>query len=321
MHSYGNHYYSALGSNDNIPVGPGDRWLLSLPLYHVGGLAILFRCLLGGGTVVLPNSSESLAAVVENHRITHLSVVSTQLRKLIEEAEGRDISCLMAVLAGGSAISSNLVDECRRRDLPLYTSYGNTEGASQITTMPMGISINRFKTSGRALNDREICVGDNNEILIKGKTLGLGYVRDRAVEDFTDSDGWFHTGDLGRLDSNGFLSVLGRQDNMFVSGGENIQPEEIERLICEMPDIIEAVVVPKPDEQYGFRPVAFVRSEKGVVLNANEIMNALRRVLPGFKIPVRILPWPEKMSASSMKTDRKVLMRLAEKNRETRSGD
>ena len=185
----------------------------------------------------------------------------------------------------------------------------------------MGISINRFKTSGRALNHREICIGDNNEILIKGKTLGLGYVRDRAVEDFTDSDGWFHTGDLGRLDSNGFLSVLGRQDNMFVSGGENIQPEEIERLICEMPDIIEAVVVPKPDEQYGFRPVAFVRSEKGVVLNANEIMNALRRVLPGFKIPVRILPWPEKMSASSMKTDRKVLMRLAEKNRETRSGD
>jgi O-succinylbenzoic acid--CoA ligase len=225
LHTFGNHYYSALGSNANIALAPGDRWLHSLPLYHVGGLSILFRCLLAGATVALPEPGAPLDEVVAG--ATHVSFVATQLLRLLREG-GQNPTGLRAILLGGGQIPPPLIDEAAARSLPIHTSYGLTETASQVTATPPGASQGELHTSGRPLAHSEISISSEGEILVRGRMLFIGYVMSDAVERPFDAEGWLRTGDLGELDADGYLHVRGRKDNLFISGGENVQPEEIE---------------------------------------------------------------------------------------------
>jgi o-succinylbenzoate---CoA ligase len=300
LHTFGNHYYSALGSNANIDLAPGDRWLHSLPLYHVGGLSILFRCLLAGATVALPEAGAPLGKAITESGATHVSLVSTQLLRLLREedfAPGR----LRAILLGGGPIPVPLVDEAVTRGLPIHTSYGLTEMASQVTATPPGASREELGTSGRLLPHREISISDDGEILVRGETLFSGYVNSDIVDRSLDAGGWFRTGDLGELDADGCLLVRGRKDNLFISGGENVQPEEIEEALCRLESVEEAVVVPIPDTEFGFRPVAFVRTLEGAA-GLGDLARALELRLPRFKVPVAFYGWPE--GAGGMKLDR-----------------
>jgi O-succinylbenzoic acid--CoA ligase len=301
LHTFGNHYFSASGSNANIPLEPGDRWLHSLPLYHVGGLSILFRCLLAGATVALPEPGLPLGEAIAHSGATHVSLVSTQLLRLLRE-EGFAGTELKAILLGGGPMPASLVDEARARGLPIHTSYGLTEMTSQVTTTPPGASRGELRTSGRPLPHREVAVSGRGEILVRGETLFAGYVEGASVHRPLDDDGWFHTGDLGALDENGYLDVRGRKDNLFVSGGENIQPEEIEEALSGLAGVQEAVVVPVPDPEFGARPVAFVRAEG--VTDQGTLTRALEKVLPRFKIPVAFYPWPDEAWGRGMKVDR-----------------
>jgi o-succinylbenzoate---CoA ligase len=298
LHTFGNHYYSAKGSNANIALAPGDRWLHSLPLYHVGGLSILFRCLLAGAAIVLPESDVSLGAAIADGLATHVSLVSTQLLRLLRE-EDFDPGRLRAILLGGGQIPASLVDEAVGHRLPVYTSYGLTEMASQVTATPPGASLEELHTSGRLLPHREISISDDGEILVKGETLFAGYVEGDVIDRPLDADGWFHTRDLGELDAEGYLRVRGRKDNLFISGGENVQPEEIEEALCRVEGVEEAVVVPVPDAEFGARPVAFVRKDDG---EPGDLARALEPVLPRFKIPVAFHGWPE--GVEGIKADR-----------------
>jgi O-succinylbenzoic acid--CoA ligase len=301
LHTFGNHYHSALGSNANITLRPGDRWFHSLPLYHVGGLSIVFRCLLAGATVALPQPETSLGAGIAGLGATHVSLVSTQLSTLLRE--GADLGRLEAVLMGGGPVPHSLIDEALARGLPVHTSYGLTEMASQVTTTPPGASLEDLRTAGRALPNREVSISGRGEILVRGETLFAGYVEGRQLARPLDADGWFHTRDLGRLDENGYLRVGGRMDNRFISGGENIQPEEIEEALCRLEGVDEAVVVPVPDEQFGARPVAFVRVAGR---EPEKLAQELAPILPRFKIPITFYPWPEE-AQRGMKTDRAAL--------------
>ncbi|HKH38743.1 MAG TPA: o-succinylbenzoate--CoA ligase [Rubrobacter sp.] len=311
LHTFGNHYHSALGSNANITLQPGDRWLHSLPLYHVGGLSILFRCLLEGATVALPQSGTSPGESITSLGATHVSLVSTQLSRLLRESA--DLGRLQAVLMGGGPVPPSLVDEALVRGLPVHTSYGLTEMASQVTSTPPGASLGELRTAGRALPNREVSISARGEILVRGETLFAGYVEGEESDRPLDADGWFHTRDLGELDENGYLRVGGRMDNLFISGGENVQPEEIEEILCRLERVEEAVVVPVPDEEFGARPVAFVRMDHG---EPGELVHELEPVLPRFKIPISFYPWPEE-ARRGIKADRAALSELA---RRLRSG-
>ena len=311
LHTFGNHYHSALGSNANIALRPGDRWLHSLPLYHVGGLSILFRCLLAGATVALPHRGTSPGESIAGLCATHVSLVSTQLSRLLRE--NVDLGGLEAVLMGGGPVPSSLVDEALARGLPLHTSYGLTEMASQVTTTPPDASLEELRTAGRVLPNREVSISESGEILVRGETLFAGYVEGEELDRPLDEEGWFHTRDLGELDEDGYLRVGGCMDNLFISGGENIQPEEIEEALCRLEGIDEAVVVPVPDEEFGARPVAFVRMNDG---DPRDLARELEPVLPRFKIPISFHPWPER-ARRGMKVDRTSLSELA---RRLRSG-
>jgi O-succinylbenzoic acid--CoA ligase len=313
LHTYGNHYYSALGSGDNIKFEPGDRWLLSLPLYHVGGLAILFRAILGGGAVVIAEPRVDLHQTVTSHRITHLSLVPTQLHRLLKAEAGPELLArqLKAVLLGGGAVPNPLLEEVLSYGWPLFTSYGLTEMASQVTTTrPDDMKPGGF-SSGKLLKYRQVRISEENEILVQGETLFSGYVDGFRIRRPFDSEGWFATGDCGQFDPDGNLIVTGRKDNMFVSGGENIHPEEIEQVLLSLESVVDAVVIPVEDEEFGARPVAFVQVEQSHSLDEGQLAAELAQRLPRFKVPDHFYPWPEGKRTSALKPDRKRLKSLA----------
>lgn len=307
LHTFGNHYYSALGSNANIALGPGDRWLHSLPLYHVGGLSIIFRCLLAGATIALPEPNVSLGEAISESRATHVSLVATQLRRLLAENAG--LESLKAVLMGGGLTPVSLIEEAIERGFPIHASYGLTEMSSQVTTTPPQPAPDELLTSGRVLPHREIAISGEGEILIRGETLFAGYIENGRIDRPLDPDGWFHTRDLGEIDEIGYLRVKGRSDNLFISGGENIQPEEIEEALYSLAGVEEAVIVPIPDSEFGARPVAFVRTPDGKV-DPQALKRELEFVLPRFKVPDAFHPWPEDAPVA-MKPDRRLFQRYA----------
>jgi O-succinylbenzoic acid--CoA ligase len=313
MHSYGNHYFNALGSNKNIRVLSGDRWLLSLPLYHVGGLAILSRVMLGGGAVVVSSGESQLNHTIERYQITHLSLVPSQLRHLLQtNLTNASAEWLKAILVGGQAVPDKLISEAVNRGWPIFTTYGLTEMASQVTTSASDDSAVRLSSSGRLLPYRQLQIADDGEILVRGETLFQRYLGTADPDQQLDSDGWFHTGDTGTLDEDSYLNVTGRKDNMFVSGGENIHPEEIEKCLAGIPEVLEVLVLPISDMEFGCRPVAFLKLRSGTPANCAEIIAYSKKHLPGFKVPVRFVHWPDFDSAGEMKADRRRFRGLLE---------
>lgn len=305
LHTLSNHISSASGVIDAMHLKQRDRWLLALPLNHVGGLAVVYRCLLAGAAIVIPNPHESPGACIQHQKVTHASLVSTQFSRLLKEQV--DVSSLKAVLLGGSAISQNLLVSAFSRSIPTFVSYGSTEMSSTVTIASSEEVMDAPGMAGSVLEGRQIKLVEE-EIRVRGETLFAGYVNgNRLIKPF-DSDGWFATGDLGRLDESGRLIVYGRKDDMFISGGENIFPEEIENALVQYPGVIQAVVVPVPDEEFGFRPVAFIRGEK--MANTEELTSYLRTVLPSFKVPDAMFDMPK---ISGLKPRREELRHRAAK--------
>lgn len=313
------HMHNARASRRNLPLESGDRWLLSLPLYHVSGLAVVFRGLEAGAAVSFPSPDEALAASFERLKVTHVSLVPTQLQRLMSEPSAAPrLARLKAILLGGSAIPSGLIDEALRRRLPIRTTYGLTEAASQVATATEKELAEGLKGPVTPLIPGSVRLDDSGQILLKGPTLFLGYLEGDAIVRPEVEDGWFPTGDLGCLDAQGRLFVTGRKDLMFISGGENIQPEEIERALCRLEGVLEAVVAPVDDPEYGARPVAFVRCGDGRSPDAEALRKALRETLPGYKIPVAFYDWPADALQDGVKIPRRRFIALAKAMRDAR---
>ncbi|WP_169307135.1 o-succinylbenzoate--CoA ligase [Ferrimonas sediminicola] len=300
MHSLGNHLASAAGSLEQIPLGPGDRWLASLPMFHIGGLALMFRCLDAGATLVLPGHKQLLHNLRQSP-VSHLSLVATQLGWLLDAA---DCDALMAsirlLLLGGGPISQAQLRRLEPYPVQALTSYGMTEMASQITTGPA----NSEGLSGTLLPGRELRI-HRGIIEVRGDTRFLGYYDRGVLSRPFDNEGWFHTKDRGEWVDNR-LKLLGRADNMFISGGENVQPEEIEAALKQHPDIDEAVVLPVADDTFGLLPVAVLRGGDPLP-DQDELDRFLATRLARFMRPRRYLSWPDGYAPQGLKISRPAL--------------
>ncbi len=305
LHSFSNHWHNALGSAENLPFGPGDCWLLSLPLYHIGGYSLIFKCLAGGGAIAAGCPGLTLEEAVTALPVTHLSLVPTQLYRMLRATQGSAIlKGMKAILLGGSAASAALLEAAVTSGLPLYLTYGSTEMGSQVSTSTGPIDA-PATDSGRILPFREAAISPDGEILVKGPCLFLGYLEPNGVRRSRDADGWFHTGDVGSISDDGRLTVLGRRDSMFISGGENIHPEEIEKALAAISGIEEALVVPVPDREYGMRPSAWIRVAAGTGVDDGKIASIIGAELGRLKTPVafnRVTEWVT--IAGSAKIDR-----------------
>ena len=304
LHTFSNHYFSALGSDLNIPFRKGDSWLMSLPMYHISGFSLIMRSLLNGGTIVFPETAESLADSIAKTGVTHLSLVPSQLKQLM-----RDPKCMeslrrfKAILLGGSAIPDSLMDEAAANDLAIHITYGSTEMASQVATS------SDIAEPAKIFKYRDAIIAADGEICVKGRTLFQGYVSGDSCCLPLDEDGYFHTGDIGAVDTDGRLTVVGRKDLMFISGGENIYPEEIERAIAAIEHIETAVVVAVDCPDFGKRPVAFMKMQDGYSIDPDAIVAKLGEAMEGFKVPIAFYSWPDQHPI--VKPPRKLLQKYA----------
>ncbi|WP_153916634.1 AMP-binding protein [Shewanella sp. TC10] len=273
VHCLANHIASASGSAKNIPLTLNDSWLLSLPLFHIGGLAIINRCALAGAAVVL-SSKQALWQQITDAEVSHVSLVAAQLTEILAQ-HPQALDRVKALLLGGGAIEPHLVSALADRHINAYCSYGMSEMSSQITTA----LINPQGHLGKPLANRQLTIRDS-AIWVKGECLFLGYLANGLNEESsesnkllslskpTDEQGWFNTQDLGELDVDGNLHLLGRADNMFICGGENIHPEEIEAAIKAYPSVENAIVFAQEDLKFSLLPAAIIQLKASEQLNS-----------------------------------------------------
>ncbi|MCG9697894.1 o-succinylbenzoate--CoA ligase [Shewanella sp. Isolate11] len=292
QHNLANHIANAKGSSQLISIQQEDNWLLSLPLFHIGGLAIVNRCALAKAAMTLPAPEYSLAEQLQALPLTHLSLVATQLARVLEQ-DPNSLIGIKALLLGGGDIASSLLAQLRHLGIKAYTSYGMTEMGSQITT---GLASDKG-SSGKLLPYRQLKIIDR-QIYVKGDTLFMGYLSadgGQSLNSMRDDDGWFATKDLGDWDDEGDLIILGRADNMFICGGENIQPEEVEAALKRHPDIHDAIVFPIEDQEFGYLPAAIIN---GTISDQQQLDQFVCQYIARFKRPRYYYPWPEVQSTS-----------------------
>jgi O-succinylbenzoic acid--CoA ligase len=267
--TYGNHAASARASADALGVDRGDRWLCPLPLHHVGGLGVLIRSVINGTTAVVHERFDAtqVKAALEAGDITLASLVPTMLARL-REAGLRHAPGLRAIALGGGPIPAGLLDWARDSGVPVVPVYGMTETCSQVVA---GIP-------GRPLRGVEIDISAAGEILVRG-----GMVARKEL----GTDGWLHTGDLGRIDADGGLHVEGRLKELIVTGGENVAPLEVEQALLAHPAVVDAGVVGRPDPEWGEAVTAFV--VLGGPAGPDELRAWCRERLEPYKVPKSVV--------------------------------
>ena len=286
--TYGNWYWGAVGSTIHLGHLPTDRWLAVLPLFHVGGLAILFRSAITGVPVEIHRrfDPDRVRHALANGT-TLASLVPTMLDHVLEPTGTRPIAnSARAILIGGAGAPRDLIERALAAGLPVAPTYGLTETASQAATLRPDRLPGRVGSSGQPLPVTDVRIdgdpGEPGEILVRGRTVMRGYV---GPESGLDADGWFRTGDIGALDHEGYLTVLDRRTDLIVSGGENIYPAEVESVLLAHPGVVDVAVVAGDDPRWGAVPVAFVVPQAGAPADPGALAVHARRSLAGYKVP------------------------------------
>lgn len=287
-----NHWWSAQGFALNAGLAATDRWLNVMPLFHVGGLTILFRSVIHGSTVYLEPRFDARAAhaLMSSQAITLLSVVPTMLQRLLDLDADAPPS-VRQVLLGGAPAPGPLIDEARRRGYPAVPTYGMTETCSQVVTQEIQTGL-ASRSSGHANLPTQIRIvkdtypcppGQVGEIWIQGPTVARGYWRNPEATRKTFIDGWLKTGDVGYLNQNGHLTVTGRLGDIIIRGGENIYPREIEDQLLAYPTIEDVAVFGLDHAEWG-QEVACAIVANGS-LSLAELRTFLSNSLASYKIP------------------------------------
>jgi O-succinylbenzoic acid--CoA ligase len=311
VHTIAGFLHSADGTVRFYGMQPQDTWLVSLPLFHVGGLLIFVRCLLTGAAAVFPPSLGEIGAALVSRRPAFVSLVPTQLIRLLQDTGAvAALRGCRAVLVGGAAPAAALMGRCRDLGIPVSPTYGSTEACAQVTAVAPDAPRQDLATAGRPLPHRRVRLDAAGRIAVGGETLLSHYLTaDGALRPV--KNGWLQTPDTGRWDARGNLVVLGRSDVIFQAGGENINPEEIEGHLLALPEVLAAVVVPVPHPEFGHVPWALVATSGP--LDAAGLKGALKKKLAGFKVPKRFLPLAATGYQAAGKPDRAALTRWAER--------
>ncbi len=299
--TYGMQWWNAVGSALNLGYHRDDCWLACLPLFHIGGLSILFRSVIYGISVILHEKFDAAVvnrAICEEH-VTIISVVAVMLQRMLDESKSQRQypSTLRCVLLGGGPASRSLLEDCVARAIPVVQTYGLTEACSQAVTLVPADALRKLGSVGRPLpqvqllllnEDRSASVGELGTIYLKGPSITQGYADRPEATAEVIRDGWFCTGDIGYLDEEGYLYVLDRRSDLIISGGENVYPAEIESVLLSHPDVADAGVCGQADEQWGQVPIAFVRLQAGHDVVPEALLAYASQYLARYKIPSAI---------------------------------
>lgn len=286
------HAWAARGSEWALGHDPEDAWLLTLPLFHVGGQAILLRAIWAGTRVVaLPRfDARRVAQHLTDGSVSLASLVPTMLQRVLEAAPAphRFSPVMRAVLIGGGRAEPDLLRQAHAQGIPVRSTFGMTETASQAATLEAGQAPEGLETSGTPLIGVDVRIAEPGpdgvgEIAVRGPQVISGY----WGEDSRRPDDWFFTGDMGRLDAQGRLVVVDRRTDLIVSGGENVYPAEIERVMATHPHVRAVAVVGVFDPEWGQSAVGVVVPAPGAAPTPEALAAFAAEHLARYKVPRR----------------------------------
>ena len=285
---------NARAANEVLEVEGRSRFLCVLPLFHVGGLGILFRCQLAGGTVLLHERFDPQAVARDlREGATHASLVTSTLARVLEQGAAFPPAI---VAVGGGPVPGPLLERAGKAGLRVVHTWGMTETCSMATCeRPRDAD---GATAGPPLPGFEVAV-DAGEILVRGPAMMRGYLGQQPLQ-----GSFFRTGDLGELDARGRLIVHARRGDLIVSGGENVYPAEVEAALLEHPAVREAAVLPASDERWGQVGLAYVVT----TASDGELRDFLRTRLAKYKVPARFVRLRELPRNAAGKVDRAGLL-------------
>ncbi|HSG24060.1 MAG TPA: AMP-binding protein [Azonexus sp.] len=295
---------AAAASNKHLPLGPGDLWLNCLPLYHIGGQAVLWRCARAAAGVLLHEgfNAKAVADDLQHYPVTHISLVPAMLAQLLE-LQTKPPTSLRVTLIGGAALSQQLYDKAIAAGWPLYPSYGMSETAAQLASFDPSQDHWHEGLVGKPMPGHEIRIGNDGRIAVRGPQVMLGYLNGGGV----DAEGWLTTGDLGSIDVNGCLTVIGRADDMLISGGSNVHPLEVESCLAACPGVSDVAVTGLPDPVWGDLIVALI---VGTAEQSTLLAHA-RKHLPSAALPRKTIFLERLPRNAAGKIERATLRRLA----------
>jgi len=298
--THANCYWTNRSLDAAVPMSATDVVLQVLPQYHVGGWNV--QPLLGwwrGATVLLEPTFDEARVLdeIERHRVTTMMGVPTTYLMLAQHPsfDAADLSSLGTIIVGGAAMSHTVVRRWRDKGVSVVQGYGLTEAAPNVCYLPAEEADRRPGSVGRPYRYVEASIRDVNgktlegagrgELWVRGANVFVGYWRNPAATAAVKVAGWLDTGDVAERDHDGFYRIVGRTKEMFVSGGENVFPVEVERVLTAFDDVAEAAVVGVPDVTWGETGAAFVVARRGATIDVDALLVHCRAHLASFKVP------------------------------------
>jgi fatty-acyl-CoA synthase len=327
-------YRQMLWNSFNIIVSGGgqhginQKELLTFPLFHIGGWNTVTPVFHIGGhvTMIREFNPDLILELIERERITHFGGVEAMLRMIAQSPRfaQTDLSSLEYISSAGAPCSADVMRPFWERGIPLTQSYGLTEGGpSNFFFVPVGRDWQTIKEKSQSIGfpmfhceykivdpktGQPVAVGEIGELWFRGPHTFEGYLNDpEKTQKVLDSEGWVHSGDLARQDEEGFVYIMGRVDDMYISGGENICPEEVERVLVQHPSVAQVAVVGVPDEQWGQVGLAAIVLKPGASVSEEELKRFCREQLGGFRVPKYFKFVAELPLSGPGKVNRKIL--------------
>jgi len=285
-----------------LGVTEADVGLACGPLYHVGALDLITTTMIAAGATTVVHrvfDAELVVEEIERSRVTCMWTAPAMVRAILEVpgVEGSDLSSVRLIIAGGEKMPIPFIERLRRTFPSAWfaDAYGLTETVSGDTFLDRDSTVSKLGSVGRACPYLELEIwddqgtpvpaGERGEVVLRGPKVFKGYWRDPEATSAAFAGGWFHTGDVGVKDEDGFVYIVDRLKDMIVSGGENIAGSEVERVLYEHAAVVEAAVVGRPDDRWGEVPVAYVVLAPEATVTPDELIEHCREQLAKFKVP------------------------------------
>lgn len=305
MLTHGNLWWNNINTLLNLDVHERDVTLTAAPLFHIGGLNVLtLVTMLKGGTVLLQRGFDPGAALaaIRDHNVTTMFGVPAMFLFMSQHTDfaNTPLDSIRTFVCGGAPCPEALLRVYQSRGVPIQQGYGLTETAPMAAFLSPEHALTKIGSSGRPPLFTDIRLvatngdlvtepGDNGEVCVRGPNVMAGYWnRPEDTAAVIRDDGWFHTGDIGHLDGDGFLYITDRVKDMVISGGENVYPAEVESVIMDHPAVADVAVVGTPDEQWGECVTAVVVLQPEASLNVDDLRDFARDRLAGYKLPGRL---------------------------------
>ncbi|KUO15299.1 acyl-CoA synthetase [Streptomyces dysideae] len=307
MLTHGNLWWNAVNVDSVVDTRADDVNLAVAPLFHIGGLnALTLRTLLRGGTVVLRRGFDPAQCLDDlvHHRVTGLFAVPAMYAALarVPGFAEADLSALRSAIVAGAPVPPQLIKDYGECGILLQQAWGLTETAPFATYLPAGLTREKAGSAGAPMPYTEICLADpvtgariretdvRGEICVRGPNVASGYWDNPdATRAAFDDAGWFHTGDIAYRDKDGLYYIVDRLKDMIISGGENVYPAEVERVLVEYPGVLEAAVIGVPDPKWGETVLAVLTCEPGTAPTLEDVRGFAGRHLARYKLPTTVL--------------------------------